>query len=242
MKKPIIAAITCSVIMWGGVTELPQCSDISTSLQLNKELEKTNKEIENLKELIKKITSVNNESKFVSNDEIIKPIISYYDKHLFSKSSFNVKPEKGKEYRSEWQIVPTNSLGYLMYPREGGETIIYLVNDYTYSPGYYETPKYQKNWSRSQLQFVLANQSATSEQINKRLEELSISPEKIGGWWSGSATGKAQSVRIKGLHPYSRLFVRFTNISNRNDKSPQNIKTFGSNSTFAVDKVVNYRN
>ncbi|MDP4488751.1 hypothetical protein QDG88_12525 [Pseudoalteromonas piscicida] len=169
--------------------------------------------------------------------------VSYYDQVAHSKASLGVVADPEDESCSEWVLVPTTSIGYHIYPTVGALTKIHLVNGYSYSPGYSETPQYERDWSVTYMQFVFANSAATSAEINEQLNANSVSVRNFGGWWNGASTGSIPVLKFSQHHPYSRLFVRFINRTYApaaTSKPPQNIVEFGGNATFAVDRVINY--
>ncbi|RXE99604.1 hypothetical protein [Pseudoalteromonas sp. PS5] len=169
--------------------------------------------------------------------------ISYYDQIAHSKASLEITPDPEDESRSEWMLVPTTSIGYHIYPTVGALTKVHLAHGYSYAPGHSETPQYERDWSITYLQFVFANSSATSAQINEQLSASTLDLTRFGGWWNGSSTGTIPVLKLDQHHPYSRLFVRFVNhtfhVANTSNP-PQNIVEFGGNATFAVDRVINY--
>ena len=166
-------------------------------------------------------------------------IISYYDATTHSKSSLGLVVDPSDETVSNWAHVPTSSGGHHMYPSEGKLTKVHTKSAVSTHPGYYETVKYTTDHSCTFFQFVLANDAATSDQINNRLSEIGQSPQNVGGWWDGTRVGDIPTVRVAGLHPYSRLFVRAVNVG-VDGKSAQHSINFGGNSSFSVDRVINY--
>ena len=125
-----------------------------------------------------------------------------------------------------------------------GITKIHTTRCHSYAPGHSESPEqYQNDWSITYMQFVLANDAATSEQIDQRLAERNINmltDNRVGGWWDGSAVRTIHNVKIRDLHPYTRLHARFVNKTFSGTAEPQSILEFGGNCTFAIDRVVNH--
>ncbi|KID58265.1 hypothetical protein JF50_06190 [Pseudoalteromonas luteoviolacea] len=180
--------------------------------------------------------------------------INYYDRKVHSKSTLiqdnGLVADPNDETRSIWIKVPNGggTSGYNTYPAAKALTKVHTVSGYSYSPGYYETPeKYVADWSRTYMQFILTNESATSEQINDNIasQGVDIHQSQMGGWWNGSLVKDIPCMNIAGLHPYSCLFARLVNVvsdgvSNPQSLLPQNILQFGGNSYFSIDRVVNY--
>ncbi|MCG7536501.1 hypothetical protein [Pseudoalteromonas sp. OOF1S-7] len=170
--------------------------------------------------------------------------INYFDGVAHSKTSLEIEADPQQPHMSKWKLVPVTGIGYHQYPVAGALTRVHLKNGYSYEPGYSESPtQYAADWSRSNMQFVLANEHANSEQLNAAIEAQGATVYTIGGWNSCAKMLTIPCVSIAGLHPYTRLFVRFVNaVSTQvpSDKQPQNIVDFGGNATFAVDRVVNY--
>ena len=165
-------------------------------------------------------------------------IVSYYDNERHSQTSIAATIDPADETKTQWVKVPTTQVGYHMYPYEGRLTKVHTSFCYTYYAGYNEDPPYSNDTSATYVQFVLANDAATSEQINQRLEQLGKTPARCGGWWDGARVYDAVSVNIADCHPYSRLWVRWIN---RGVKGPaQNVMTYGGNPSFSVVKVINY--
>ncbi|BBN81929.1 hypothetical protein PA25_19140 [Pseudoalteromonas sp. A25] len=172
-------------------------------------------------------------------------IISYYDRVQHSKASLEPAIDPNNETQTQWVKVPVTNKGYHTYPAPLKLTKVHTVNVYSSEPGYYEEPgKYVNDWSRSSVEFILANSEATSEQINEEIAAKNLTIQGTGGWWDGARVYDINSIRISGLHPYSQLFVRFRNhvVSPKQGEGlqPQNILEFGGNSYFSIDRVVNY--
>ena len=166
-------------------------------------------------------------------------IISYYDNSRHSLSSLNPPVDPNDETKSQWITFPTTGTTYYMYPSEGCLTKVHTTYCSYSRPGHYESPQYSRDKSDTKTEFVLANYQATSEQINDRLDVLNQYPPRCGGWWAGARVYDAVSVRVPELHPYSRLFVRFSN-AGYNGADAQNVLSFGGNPSVSVDRVVNY--
>lgn len=174
--------------------------------------------------------------------------INYYDNQMHSKQAMiddgKLVVDPNDASRSKWFVVPTTSRGYHTYPNESGLTKIHTTRCHSYAPGHSESPEqYQNDWSITYMQFVLANDAATSEQIDQRLAERNINmltDNRVGGWWDGSAVRTIHNVKIRDLHPYTRLHARFVNKTFRGTAEPQSILEFGGNCTFAIDRVVNH--
>lgn len=169
--------------------------------------------------------------------------INYYDGVVHSKATLEIEADEGQVHISKWKRVPVTGAGFVQYPTADALTRVHFINSYMKEPGYYEKPvQYAEDWSVTQMQFVLANEEATSEQINHVLNEQGSVLHKIGYWDATPRMLTIPCVSIPGLHPYSALFVRFINSNSGQISDPrplQNITQFGY-ATFAVDRVVNY--
>ncbi|KZN53310.1 hypothetical protein [Pseudoalteromonas luteoviolacea] len=182
--------------------------------------------------------------------------INYYDRKLHSKRTLiednGLVADPNDETRSNWIRVPNGGAwtGYNTYPAAKKLTKVHTVSGYSYEPGYYESPEqYTADWSCTFMQFILTNESATSEQINDNIasQGANVDQSKMGGWWNGSLVTGIPCMNIAGLHPYSCLFVRLVNVvangaSDRPGLLPQNVLQFGGNCNFSIDRVVNYPN
>ena len=62
------------------------------------------------------------------------------------------------------------------------------------------------------------------------------------GWWEGTQVYDAVAVCIPDLHPYSRLFVRFSNLSvvDGRTATAQPVFDYGGNPSLSVERVINY--
>lgn len=159
---------------------------------------------------------------------------------LLANNKGNVSPDPS---RSKWMRCGTNvdskSRGYFT---EGELVVVCLDRAISYPPGYYENPQYSSDWSATYMQFVIANESATSEEIDSRLEALAITPEYAGSWSDHSNRVRTTAVNVPSLHPYSQLFVRFSNLVGYDPqgRAPQDILMFGGPGIFAIDHVAAY--
>ncbi|PAJ72045.1 hypothetical protein CJF42_23355 [Pseudoalteromonas sp. NBT06-2] len=167
-------------------------------------------------------------------------VVSYYDNTRHSQTSINPEIDPLDETKTKWIALPTTDTAFHMYPSVNRLTKIHTTNCYSYHPGHYEDPKHSIDHSCTKVQFVLANDSASSEQINTQLALQNTNHTYHGGWWNGTGVFDAKVVRVPGLHPYSRLFIRYINGTVIEGKSPQNVLNFGGNPTLSVTKVINY--
>ena len=167
-------------------------------------------------------------------------IVSYYDNARHSQTSINPEIDPLDETKTKWKALPTTGTAVHMYPSVGQLTKVHSTNCYSYHPGHYEDPQHSNDHSCTYVQFVLANDSATSEQINTQLALQNSNHPYYGGWWDGTGVFDAKVIRVPGQHPYSRLFIRYINHAIVAGKAPQNVINFGGNPTLSVTKVINY--
>lgn len=141
---------------------------------------------------------------------------------------------------SKWVLVGQNfdgkAKGYFV---EGNLVIVHLDRAVSAPPGY---PLYLTDWSTTYMQFVIANESATSDAIDARLGALGITPDFVGVWSNNADSIRTTAVRVPGEHPYSQLFVRYVNRNTYDPqkRKPQNILNFGGAGLFAIDHVAAY--
>ena len=157
-------------------------------------------------------------------------IPAFYDNTIHSKTSLALEADPADLKRSKWTQVPSTSKGYLSYPVANRLTRLYLtraVSSYTGS-------------TRTWLQFIVASHSATQEQIEAEIANHNIKFTNIGG---GNEVGHAldiDTVKVAGLHPYCRLYVRAVNAPNVDGAVADNLNDGGFNASFAVDRILNY--
>lgn len=166
--------------------------------------------------------------------------LAFYDHQTHSKSSLKVVADPADDSKSKWQHVP-NTLPHHMYTRTGSLIVINTRTGLKINPGHYENPQYKRDKSASLMQFIYARDSSTSDEINGELEKSNIEDmQDLGGWWNGVKNIQTTAVNVTKHHPYSRLFVRFVNKVISGDGKPQNIITYGGDSSFSIDSVENY--
>lgn len=219
----------------------------TTTEELMQATEKANAFVRGTRKSLDDALAAHIKSVNVSREQLLtmttQPDFSLYDNALHSKTSLKPEIDPDDDTRTKWMPVPIQSAsGVYFYPSEGALTFVYTTFCQTTQPGHYEDPQYSKDVSATNTQFVFANASANSEQINARLEALGRQPQKCGGWWSGTRVYRAEAVRVPDLHPYSRLFMRFVNRGARSGDVPQNVLKYGGNASFAVHKVLQYPN
>ncbi|MBQ4836303.1 MULTISPECIES: hypothetical protein [Pseudoalteromonas] len=179
--------------------------------------------------------------------------VNYYDRKVHTKTSLiadnGLVVDPNDETRTVWVKVPTGGSwsGFHTYPETNTLTMLHTVSGYAYAPGYSESTKYQQDWSITNMEFILTNDEATSEQINDNIASLGIDVaiSRTGGWWDGSRVLQIPAMRLNGLHPYCSLYVRlvnsvFSQVPDRGSKQPQHVVDFGGVCNFAIDRVVNY--
>lgn len=161
--------------------------------------------------------------------------IHYYDRALHTKQSLNIVPDAEDETRSEWIPVPYSTLDPFCYDKVGAVTMVHAQRCLAYPGGY---PAYEADTSITKMQFIVANEEATSSQINEHIESNSINLGLYGTWDVTARTMAVPTIGIYNLHPYKVLFVRFVN--RPHNGAAQNIVNFGGNASFSIDRVVNY--
>jgi hypothetical protein len=138
--------------------------------------------------------------------------------------------------KSQWvQVFPNDKLW--MYLTEGRAVLLNLPVFSVAPPGYYESPvRYAVDQSITFGQFVFANMTATSAEINSRIEALKLPPlPNFGGWNEASSTRVIPVLQVPGKHPYSCLFVRFVNLPYLPGSTAQAVNTFGGPTSFSIN-------
>ena len=184
--------------------------------------------------------SLENEVK-ASAKTLLTPITAYYDGLTHSKESMAIEADPTDATLSLWKPVPDSSMSYHFYPTPGKLLIVNQRYAHSLNPGYYENPQYDTDHSRTYMQFVYANDSATSEEINELLTDANIVLPLSGFGSDRVSSYNSTAVKVADKHPYSRLFVRFVNRPARPGDEPQEITQFGGNSSFSIDSVRHYQ-
>jgi hypothetical protein len=172
---------------------------------------------------------------------VFRPTELFFDRSItHSKTSLNIVADIQNRSRSNWVLIPEGN-DAMDYPTPGSLTIIHPIFVYSMYGGYYESPRYKTDYSRTQMQFVVANYQATSDQINCELDNSGITPTSHGNWSVSARAFTCNTINISGLHPYKKLFVRFQNVNVTGKRGGlQNIVKYGGNSSFKLDRVCNY--
>lgn len=181
----------------------------------------------------------------VSREQLLtmttQPNFALYDNVLHSKTSLEPVLDPDDDTRTQWIPVPIDlNRGVHFYPKEGALTLVYLGYCLRYTPGRYEDPQFSGDVSQTGQQFVFANDTASSSQINERIGTIGREPQFCGTWSNRTSIVRAEAVVVPGLHPYSRLFVRFVNRGARNGDAPQNVLNWGGDAPFKVHQVLHY--
>lgn len=164
--------------------------------------------------------------------------IAYYNGDTHNKSSLGAKSSSTNPHESGWIAVPNKGGNHIFHPNENDLIKVHFRGAFAFEPGYYEKPtSYAKDWSRTSMQFIYANDSATSEEINDLIEEQGLTLNNAGGWWYGVISYKTVGVKVSGKAAASRLYVRFVNRSVVSGNHPQDIIRFGGNSSFSVNHI-----
>lgn len=217
----------------------------TTTEELMRSVEKSNEFVRGTRKSLDDALAAHIKKVDVSREQLLtmttRPAFSLYDDVLHSKTSLKPAIDPADGTRTKWVPVPIDvGTGVHFYPVEGALTLVYLSRCITVAPGHYEDPKYSKDVSATNTQYVIANDAATSDQINARLEALGRQPQRCGSWSNITDIFKAEAVRVPGVHAYSRLFVRFINRGARSGDVPQNVLNYGGDTTFRVHKVLHY--
>ncbi len=146
---------------------------------------------------------------------------------VIDKAWFNLSDaaniDSADKSMSKWKLMGVGNV----YAPEGCSVNVDTSICYRYYAGYYETPQYATDKCSSIWQFVVANSSATSEQINQRLKDTGLRLNDYGGWSHDAQMLKTTSVQVPDLHPYSALWVRLVNRVVSGSGAPQEISKFG---------------
>lgn len=168
-------------------------------------------------------------------------LTQYIGGALVTKSSLGINADPNDETKSAWVKVPVpdGGVGRVNYAVAGKVTVAHIKRAYSVPGGY---PDYATDKSVSKMQFIVANDAASSEQINAEIERLNLSMYSMGKWDHSARCAGIHTIDIDGLHDYKSLWVRFVNEAYIDGASPQNIEQFGGNAVFAIDRIVNYPN
>lgn len=166
-------------------------------------------------------------------------LTNFLDGQLITKSSLNIKADPNNDTMSEWVKVPVSDggVGRVSYAVANKVTIAHVKRAYSVPGGY---PDYTADRSVTRMQLIVANDAATSAQINAEIERLNLSLYSIGKWDHAARCYSLHTIDIDGLHDYKSVWVRFVNEAYFEGEQPQNIVEFGGNASFAVDRVENY--
>jgi len=158
---------------------------------------------------LQKIDALGSLSEFLKQNlkTSITPTTAFYDGGVHTKSSLNIEADPSDNTKSKWIKVPNNG-SHLIYPVQGKLMLVNMRKCYAYEPGHYESPPYSNDTSMSKMQFIYANNSANSDEINAALASDSINLFLYGAWSERVTTITTCAVLIAGKHPYSRLWVR----------------------------------
>ncbi|KZX00941.1 hypothetical protein JL49_09010 [Pseudoalteromonas luteoviolacea] len=168
--------------------------------------------------------------------------IHYYDRKIHSKTSLNIVADRADITRSDWVAVPAaaDGVGYQNYPHHSGLTILNLTRAYSRNGGY---PDYVSDTSQSRMQFIVAGDGMTSDEINTAIAATGAAIADTGGWNNAPFSVPVSVLTYNNdTSSYKRLYVRFINrphIEGRLELA-QEITQWGGDSHFAVDTVVNY--
>ncbi|MCG7546953.1 hypothetical protein [Pseudoalteromonas sp. Of7M-16] len=162
---------------------------------------------------------------------------SYYDRQLHSKESMVLVQDPANSHMSKWQPVPVSSeyeIARFQTPSYGALTMLHLIRARTLGVAADGSSNHTK------LQFVIASNDATSEQINEKLAADGVVLRTIGADLVTPSVEQIEALHIAGGHPYAMLFVRFVNVP-YNGASLADISK-GASVSFVIDQVVNYPN
>ena len=172
---------------------------------------------------------------------IFRPTELFFDRtQIYSKSGLKVTADIKNTSQSNWVKV-TSSLDAVDYPTVGSLTVLHPLRLYSIYGGYYESPRYATDRSRSQIQFIVSNYQSSSDDINCEIEKQKLSISAHGSWSVSARAIPIHTINITGLHPYKTLYARFRNINVPGKSGTyQEITKYGGNASFQIDKVCNY--
>ncbi|WP_010606463.1 hypothetical protein [Pseudoalteromonas maricaloris] len=162
---------------------------------------------------------------------------AYYDGAIHGKSSLNIVANAENQTISDWVPVPLGTLGEMSGIHAGALAYVKTRRCYSASGGY---PDYLEDKSRTYMQFIMANDNATSQEIDAVIAEKNISLNIFGTWGVTPLTIPVDIINIADKHSYKRLYVRFKNVGYADGEMPQNIIEFGGGAHFSIDEVTLY--
>lgn len=166
-------------------------------------------------------------------------LTNFLDGQLITKSSLNIVEDPQDETKSQWVKVPVmdGGVGRVSYAVANKVTVAHVKRAYSVPGGY---PDYTQDRSVTRMQFIVANDAATSEQINAEIARLDLSMYSMGKWDHAARCYSLHTIDIDGLHDYKSVWVRFVNEPYFEGEQAQNVVQFGGNASFAIDRVENF--
>jgi len=184
-----------------------------------------------------------------AQSKLAKPLVlKYDDKIVHYKSDPEVVIDADDEARTEWMAVPTPEVTYLYSLNPNVQFAIMNVSRIFGAPGgYYENPQYDTDHSVTRMQFILAPTEVTSDQINNYIEVEGLEIPSIRQWSYGAYSIDLPILMVPDAGTGFKLYMRFINAvydaapEVPDNAEPQNILSFGGDSSFVVQTVKVFR-
>jgi len=145
----------------------------------------------------------------------------------------DIAPSETDPTMTDW--IGLGGTGGYMSMNETKNAIIQFLQTYSVPLGHFEDERYALNWSRTQIQFVVAPYKATSDEINEAIVANNIELSDAGVWASFARRFIAPTVKIDNhIAAHGVLFYRFYNQSMVEDQPPQGLLTVESFARFNI--------
>lgn len=173
-------------------------------------------------------------------------ILAFDRTETFTKAGLGIVADDIDNTMSKWTKVMPVNVAYqnTWYPALNKLTLLKAIKIFSTAPGEYETPKFSNDHSRTKMRFLVTNSDATPEQVKEQVGLQNPTLTLVGGWNFASTTVEIDSIAVANVHSYKSLWVQFVNIGygqeGQGDGVPQEITTYGGNSSFILDCVENY--
>jgi hypothetical protein len=184
-----------------------------------------------------------------AQSKLAKPLTLVYDETVVHyKSDPITVADPADDTRSNWVSVNTPLTSYLYTLNPNNQFAVMNVSRIFGAPGgYYENPQYDTDHSVTRMQFILAPTEVTSDQINNYIEVEGLEIPSIRQWSYGAYSIDLPILMVPDAGTGFKLYMRFINAvydaapEVPDNAEPQNILSFGGDSSFVVQTVKVFR-
>ena len=130
---------------------------------------------------------------------VFRPVELFFNRNVsYTKDGFGITADLKDATQSNWVKVFGHEDAKDLFTA-GSLTVVHPVRTFSFNGGARENPQYATDKSRTFMQFIVANENASSDQINCEIDVQGLTISNVGSWSSSARSFAIHSLNITGL-------------------------------------------